>query len=71
MNESQLNIFLTGQTILSVNKYNAALHIILENGAMLTVNVSPYGNLRADILGPDPPDPELLREMWDSEVDNS
>ena len=57
MNEKTLNKFLVGATVEQVMLYpSAALHIRIDNGALLTVNCSLPVMMEVDILGPSQPE---------------
>lgn len=58
MNEKTLNKFLVGATVDMVFLYplDAAIHILFDDGVLLTVNCTDPGVIKVDISGPSQPE---------------
>ncbi len=66
INEQSLNRFVSGAKIDHIKIYESDVQIWLENGSFISAYVH-RGRIRMDLLGPDPPDKEVMREVWSEE----
>jgi hypothetical protein len=67
MKEQVLNKFVEGQKIAHVRIYENSIQIWMENGAFIAASADDKIKVRLE--GPDPPEREIMREMWDASIE--
>lgn len=66
ISEQSLNRFVSGAKIDHAKIYESGIQIWLENGSFISA-YAYRGKIKVDLLGPDPPDKEIMREVWSEE----
>jgi len=64
MDEQAVNKFFQGARIEYIFVYDEVVHVQADNGAMLALSVSETDGIDVDILGPDAPEREQMRDRW-------
>lgn len=66
ISEQSLNRFVSGAKIDHIRIYESGIQIWLENRSLISA-YAYRGKIKVDLLGPDPPDKEVMHEMWSEE----